>query len=253
MLGGIILSYNNPELTKHCFRSYENLGIPLNVFDNGSDGDKISGYTSHAITDNRRIAGGWNAAVKAVLRDNKYKYIWLITNDAIFGDGDVNKIVNFMDANPEVGMVHPALTHDSPTGWSNMLRKPDNETPRPEWMIDIIAPIIRVETWERCNGFDASFSRGWGMDWDFAYHLYSNGYVAMVDDRVFVRHLLGGTYRSGKADEPEEIRNMNAIDEAETYLSKRYGTDWREIIELHNRKKISQYVIHKSQRESKGQ
>ena len=109
-------------------------------------------------------------------------------------------------------------------------------------MIDIIAPVIRADVWKMVGGFDENFSRGWGMDWDFCYKMYKKVYVGIIDHWLQIRHLEGGTYRSGKADETYENRETNAKEEAEKYMSDKYGGNWRDDVKVHNQKKIDKYL-----------
>jgi len=169
------------------------------------------------------------------------KYIWLITNDTEWVEGSPEMLIDAMESDPKVGMLHPSLTHDSPTGWRNMLNRGDRAFTY-DWMIDIIAPVIRLDLWKKLGGFDENFSRGWGMDWDFCYRMYKAGYVGMVDHRVQMRHLLGGTYRTGNAPETDEARTMKAEDEAEKYMTNKYGGNWRDDVRLHNEMKIARYL-----------
>jgi len=249
MLAGIILNYNTPELTDAIYEQlakYKCDDFELWVHDNGSDENKTSKYSTSWTKDNYRIAGGWNRAVKNTIGWCKFhkfkaKYLWLITNDTQWEVGEPLRLVNIMEQNPQIGMLHPSLTLDSPTGWRNMLHQPARILSY-EWMIDIIAPVIRADVWKMVGGFDENFSRGWGMDWDFCYKMYKKGYVGAVDHQTQMRHLLGGTYRSGKADEPDDIRTVKAEEEAEKYLSAKHGGNWREDIRIHNQRKIDKYL-----------
>jgi len=244
MLAGIILSYNTPHLTNAIYEQlnpYCDKNFRLYVFDNGSDVDKISPYTNISVKKNLRMSKGFNTAVQYVCeRHKRPDYIWLMSNDIVLTDGCPQKFLWAFETYPKAGLIHPALTKDSVTSWEHMVGGDVIEnTMKMVWMADIIAPVIPTKLFLKLGGFNPLLTRGWGIDFEISYDLYKKNRPVYIYDGVRIKHLLGGTYRTGMGGELAEIRDAEAANEVDRVLGKRFGAGWADKIYRHNFSKIT--------------
>ena len=76
------------------------------------------------------------------------------------------------------------------------------------------------------------------MDWVLSYEFYRRNKAVYITDELILHHNLGGTYRSGKGDEPDDVRTVKATEEAEVGMTEIFGKDWRRVVEEHNNNKM---------------
>jgi GT2 family glycosyltransferase len=110
-LSVIIVNWNTKELLLNCIESFyltvKGLSFEIFVVDNGSsDGspDSVQGrFPEIGLIRNRRNLGFARANNEA-LRRSTGRYALLLNTDAILKEGAVEKLVEFMDRNPTVGV-----------------------------------------------------------------------------------------------------------------------------------------------------
>lgn len=125
-----LVNYCTPDLTVDCLRSLQKEladwpGCEVVVADNASP-DGSGAVIAKAIEDNgwsswaRVLAmpknGGFSYGNNAVIREQLAKadppdYVWLLNTDTILRPGALRTLVDFMEANPEVGFAGSRLEH----------------------------------------------------------------------------------------------------------------------------------------------
>ena len=110
-LSVIIVNWNTKELLLNCidsfYRTVKGLGFEIFVVDNGSDDGSADSvrmsFPEIELIQNQRNLGFAKANNEA-LRKSKGRYALLLNTDVILTDGAVEKLVEFMEKNPTVGI-----------------------------------------------------------------------------------------------------------------------------------------------------
>jgi hypothetical protein len=117
VLSIIILNYKTKNLVKYCLKRIVGLDCEIIVVDNASfDGvDRMIRENFPKVRfiqaeKNRGYAAGNNLGIK----EAKGKYILILNPDVVVLDGTIEKMYEFMELHPRVGLVGPKLT--SPNG-----------------------------------------------------------------------------------------------------------------------------------------
>ena len=116
----VTVNFNQPAVTEDLLESIEKLNsyknIQIIVVDNASIANPLPEWSlkyPHVIfirsEVNLGFAGGNNLGIKEATGD----YIFLVNNDTEFTPGLVEKLVQVMDANKEVGMISPMIKYYS--------------------------------------------------------------------------------------------------------------------------------------------
>ena len=113
-----IVTYNNSKVIKKCidsiFETTRNLKFELIIVDNSSSDNTIEIIENNfknikLIQNNKNI--GFSAAHNIAIKSRKGKYHLVLNQDIIFTENSVEKLVNFMEANPAVGLVSPKIVY----------------------------------------------------------------------------------------------------------------------------------------------
>lgn len=113
-----IVTYNNDKVIKKClqniFQNINNIDFELIIVDNNSSDSTVSIIEKdfknvRLIKNNRNI--GFGAAHNIAIKLGRGKYHLVLNPDIIFTENSVEKLVNFMEANPAVGLVSPKIVY----------------------------------------------------------------------------------------------------------------------------------------------
>lgn len=117
-VGVVILNHEQFELTSACLRSIEDLNYPnveTILVDNGSrEGSperlqkSFPGVTIIVCSQNRGVAGGRNIGARQALAGGS-QYVFFLDNDTEVHAGCLSHLVDFLERNPDVGGVAPAV------------------------------------------------------------------------------------------------------------------------------------------------
>jgi len=111
----ITVNFNQPKVTEELLATIPALkGLEIIVVDNGSEPDvspqlqaKYPLVKFIRSEKNMGFAGGNNLGIKQAGGD----YLFLVNNDTEFTPGLVDKLVEVLDAHPEVGMISPKIKY----------------------------------------------------------------------------------------------------------------------------------------------
>lgn len=110
----IIVNWNGGEVFRSCLNSLKKLKFDdyeLIVVDNGST-DGTEELATIRNNENRGFAGGNNQGFEKA----RGKYIWLLNNDTLVESDILNKLVDYMEKNRDVGVIQPKIRiMDKPT------------------------------------------------------------------------------------------------------------------------------------------
>ncbi len=114
-IASIIVTYNGDKWIKECLDSFilSHLKTDIYVLDNDSSDstrDIIQKYPEVSLTrsdENLGFGKANNLLLEKTFRSGRYDYFFLINQDAWIKPDCIGKLVNFMDKNPEYGIVSP--------------------------------------------------------------------------------------------------------------------------------------------------
>lgn len=238
-----ILSYNLPEATDELVENMKKMiskpPYDLVVFDNGSDPDKISKYTTHRIEKNKRLVGGFNECFK-IAKDNKSDYVWTLVNDIYFKTPEpLFSLFSKISSNPKIGIIHPAIAKDSFSflDWMKEERRPRHTNIAQVPVIDHICHFYRKEALDVIGWqYDPAFYYGWGVDWDICYRIKKAGFKLMIDFDSIVFHKVSEVYKKGRDKEFKDEKQYYAAARRESneVLIRKYGRNWHSLIKNFN-------------------
>jgi GT2 family glycosyltransferase len=228
-VAAFITNYNMPEradaLAEH-LKTYPN--VDLYLVDNGSDLVPPAKHTNIFIEKNVQTTAGWMRAYRKA--QGKYDAYWfLITSAEFVQDGVLPSLVEVLEKNPDAVGVHPALTHDSTSTWSQLFWSGGHE-PRPVAMIDNIASLWRADWFDSIGGFDQRFIYGWGVDLETCYFARRDRKSIWVDDRVQMRKITDIGYEMERMNMTASERKEKARENMKQVMAEKYGPVWRETI-----------------------
>ena len=123
-----IVTYNNDKIIKKClqniFKNINKTDFELIIVDNNSSDNTISIIEKDfknikLIKNNRNI--GFGAAHNIAIKLGRGKYHLVLNPDIIFTENSIEKLVNFMEENHDVGLISPKIV--SPDGTIQYLCK----------------------------------------------------------------------------------------------------------------------------------
>lgn len=228
----LITNYNMPERTDAlCEHIEDNVRCDYDLFvvDNGSDIMPPSRFTTEWLEKNVQTTGGWLEALKcADAVGREYSYYWFLITSAEFmpASGDVlSPMVDFMDDDPEAVGVHPALSRDSVTAWTQLWARPSGGFRR-TWMIDNIASLYRADWFNEIGRFDPALKYGWGIDLETSWRARAEGRSLWVCDVVRMRKVNNIGYTMGRMNMTSIDRTRLAGENMESVLRGKYGVEW---------------------------
>jgi glycosyltransferase involved in cell wall biosynthesis len=240
-----ILSFNNPNYTDRLVENINKLikiNYQLIVFDNGSDKDKISKYTTHRCDDNVRMTGGFNNIIKSA---NEFDYIWFFTNDCYFVTEDVDPLENMLEKfikYNDIGILHPSLDQKVNVCYDIKNTKSSGVKIVSEY--DFVCPMFSKKALEYCGGnFNNNLICGWGIDYETSFLVRSNNLKVAINHDLIVMHNTSATYDQG-LDCTYSDRNKfydAAFKEMYSVLDQKYGVGWSYKFKSMYREKVGEW------------
>lgn len=215
----ILLCYGKfSTMTKPCLDSIisdcDDPRFRLTVIDNGSydnSANELKDYLraypyvrAEYLTENIGYAGGMNHGVSSATAP----WLLLVSNDTIFAPGSLKALYNALIEQPEdVGLVGP-VTNAAGNGQEYMLRGtaqeildkakfiqdfPCHVLPT-SYRLDFYCVAIRKSVWDKLNGFDPVYGKGYYEDTDFSMRAKSAGSRVVICEDAFVYHVGSGTF-----------------------------------------------------------
>lgn len=226
----LIVSHNNPKLTDALVEKIQEqtklVNVDIYVIETGSDKDKCSKYTTLWVDEGIRMTRGWNTLKDYAQRQKDYFAFHYFVNDAKLLDGEdmISSLALAMEANPEIGYIHPYQTVPQPA--CRLLNKINPSGIRQVSFAEIVCPMIRADL----DVMDRRFFYGWGLDYDHTKLIHDAGFKMYISDDVGVEHVAYTSYRE-KVDviNQETFINLARSNMIEG-LTEKYGDNWREVI-----------------------
>lgn len=111
-----IVTYNNSKIVKECldsiFKNTKNVDFEIIIVDNNSSDNTVSIIEKdlknvRLIKNNRNI--GFGVAHNMAIKLGKGKYHLVLNPDIIFTENTIEKLINFMEENSDVGLISPKI------------------------------------------------------------------------------------------------------------------------------------------------
>lgn len=228
-----IVNYNMPEKADELFEHitrYSKWPIDVYLIDNGSDIKNPARNTNVWIKKNIQTCRGWLRGLKEA-KKTKIKYFaynFLITSTSFCNNEDpLSLMIEFLIKNKKAVGIHPALSKESTTNWTQLITRGGNK-PRRTWMIDNICSIYRADWFDSIHWFDPKLIYAWGIDLETCYLARKNNKSLWVDERIMVTKITNIAYKMKRmnisAQKRSELASKNMMD----VLSKRYGENYME-------------------------
>ena len=123
-----IVTYNNSSVIKKClysiFETIKNLKFELIIVDNGSSDNNVEiiekDFKNVRLIKNDKNVG-FGVAHNIAIKLAKGRYHLVLNPDIIFTENSIEKLLNFMEKNPDVGLISPKIV--SPDGTIQYLCK----------------------------------------------------------------------------------------------------------------------------------
>lgn len=225
-----ILSYNNPIYTDRLVENLKSL-IKIEceyiVFDNGSDSDKISQYTTHRSENNSRMTGGFNSIIDVSF---DYDYLWLFTNDCYITTNDIDPLDNMLSKYlkyPDIGILHPSM--DQRVNVCYDIKNTNRKGVKIVTEYDFVCPMFSRKAISACGGrFNDNLVCGWGIDYESSFLVRASGMKLAINHDLVCMHNTSSTYDQG-LDCTYKNRNEfydSAYKEMYSVLDAKYGVGW---------------------------
>jgi GT2 family glycosyltransferase len=226
----IILTFNQKEMTLECLSSLLRLKEPAFqtiVWDNGSeDGTEnavraaFPGVFIYHETANLGVAEGRNAAAKLALQQFKATHLLFLDNDIQVESNFVQALLNPFQEDPQLGQTQAKLLfiHDRQrindgggvridfvfwrvrTVGYGEIDSGQYDTPR-NCTCTGGAMMVRVDVFQRLEGFDPQFGPFGPEDVDFSLRLQKMGYRALYVPQAVGYHYKSHTFGKGYSEE----------------------------------------------------
>lgn len=207
------------------------------VVEAGSDPRRLSRHctwhvdTPEAAEHGLRACRGFNAGLKRLHDEGRlgaYDYLFLVTNDSVFGDEPVlPALVEEMDRHPRLGVLSPC----SPRWGERCLLK--DEPTRYFWYVHNTAYLLRrafVETLmnpddERHFLYDGDNFRGYGAESELIAKGYANDWATAITNRVLVEENESYLLEHAECIRTESYeRNLALyVEEGRRWMKAKYG------------------------------
>lgn len=213
----LILHFNTPELTASLCRQ---VGPDAIVIDNGSTpGKNHSGANRCIRQKNLGFTAGWNVAIMTLM--DEFDAFWLMNSDIEISQESINRVQELMDTG-----LYPILT-PSFNCWMHQCRNQGSGIVREILCLELTAPVIRKDVFERIGFFNATFNLGSGVDFDFCLRAQKAGIKIYCDDNSSFLHLVHSTIKT-VSTVAEYSRKANV--EMNAGMEQIYGRNWKELI-----------------------
>lgn len=246
-VGIILMNYNLPEETDYVYEKLvknltkSNYDYEICVVDNASDKAPASKYTTIRSIVNTRTMGAILLGAHYFNRKPDVKYTLYMHNDMDFNENTdiIAHIVDFMENNERVAVVHPAIDPSGaavPIGDQIVVHNPDNKEGFRRVMpnihgyitMDDTSPIfVRKTDWNLVGGQDPRLSRCYCSGKDFYSALNTIGKEIYLCDTVPIIHRGQYTYTKQVGDESYQTLDREAYAEMIPVMIEKYGENWR--------------------------
>lgn len=235
----IIPNYNMPERTDalvEYLREHAKAPHDIYVVDNGSDLVEPSRYTNVFIEENCQTTCGWLAGLRAAdtvveHHGNPYfAYLIMITSTQFLkkSKDPLTPLVEFLVANPDAAVVHPALSKSSTSALAKQMMDRGSGEPRRTYLIDNIAALWRADYLNSIGRFRPELTMGWGVLPETCWMARRDKKTIWIHEGTVVKKVSNIGYEMERMNMTASERARFASAEARLILEPIYGPDFNE-------------------------
>ena len=224
-----ILHYGRPELTARLHRQFleaaPSRAADILVLDNAAPEPYPDAWVR--LPQNLYWAGAFAWALDA-LSTAGYTHLWFCNNDMTFVSSPsfLEKIAirwRWLEKRGRVGLLSPSVTANP---YHPQMVAVQSSQCRQVMYVDGIAPVVSLSAVADIGGLDVDDNPfGYGVDIWLSYRLGRAGWGVWVDDTVIIRH----QYHTAARNEAGFL--SHAATAEDSYMTKRFGTDWKNTLE----------------------
>lgn len=211
----IIVNWNKKQFVLELLKtvlSLKETAFDVIVVDNASTDGSVPSirkrFREVTIIENKENlggTGGFNSGMKYAIEQKKYKYLWLLDNDAKIKTNTLTNLVQYMEANPDTGIAGSKImdTHHKDIvvelgGFiktckigitANQRNTADRDIPPAPCEVDYVAvcsALVRSDALSTVGLMDQRFFLFWDdMDWGLSFIKHGFKVVAVPDSIVF--------------------------------------------------------------------
>lgn len=230
----ILTNYNMPERADAMgdyLSKYAKWPHDFYCVDNASDLVPPSKYTNVHLKENVQTTGGWLAGLKAADESGKdyLAYVFTITS-CDFPEWQhkdpIAPLARLLMIDENAVGVHPALTDDSTTDWTEMKTRGGFD-PRPIWHLDNLFAMYRADWFNEIGRFDPELTYAHGPDLETGWYARDQGRGLFIHEGVHIRKISQIGYIMDRMHMTTAQRNANAMEEMQRVLGAKWGA-WPE-------------------------
>jgi GT2 family glycosyltransferase/glycosyltransferase involved in cell wall biosynthesis/Flp pilus assembly protein TadD len=230
MVSVIMLTFNELEYTQRCVDSIQrhtNYPHELVFVENGStDGTKeylrnlVAENPNYQMIDNETNIG-FSAGNNQGARAAHGKYLLMLNNDVLVGEGWLENLVSALEQDERIGLIGPISNHISGRqqltevpykddeeffSFAKTVRNANQGKVTPRRRIAGFAMLIRKQLFHDLDGLDERFGSGNYEDDDLCLRVCKAGYAVMVDESTILHHFGSRTFAGNKIDYQDSLR-----------------------------------------------
>lgn len=235
MVSIIILTHNALEFTRRCvdsIRRNTNYAHEIIFVENGStDGSKeylrnlVAESPNYQLIDNETNVG-FSAGNNQGARAARGKYLLLLNNDVLVGEGWLENLVSSLELDERIGLIGPISNHISGRQslaevpykndeeffkFAQTVRNTNRGKVTPRRRIAGFAMLIRRQLFSDLGGLDERFGSGNFEDDDLCLRVREAGYAVMVDESTILHHFGSRTFAGNKIDYQASLQKNEEI------------------------------------------
>jgi GT2 family glycosyltransferase len=214
----VVVTHNNLRLNRAClqsiFRHTAHPNYEVIAVDNGSR-DGTAEWLADEATREPRLKvirnaenRGFSAANNQGLRAARGRFLCLLNNDTVVGQGWLDTLIDHLRRKPELGLVGPVSNEvgneakvpigyrdvaDMPRWADDYCRRHDGETVPIEMLAFFCVAMTRA-VYEQIGELDERFGLGYFEDDDYCHRVRAQGYELRFARDAFVHHWQGATF-----------------------------------------------------------
>ena len=221
----VLLQCGLPELTVRCLESIHDTFDDCRVIlvDNGSAKEDIQEAASvlcrvpraKLILNHKNLgfAKGMNAGIRA----SDAPYVCILNNDTVITEGAFQSMLNYMDADPGLGLIGPRTNRCETEQRSEGPGEPGVRYTT--GLVAFFCTIIRRELLDQIGPLSEDYGLGYGEDDDYCIRAQRAGWRLGIANDAWVWHDHHATYRVTIGEEGMEREGQQGL----ALLRERYG------------------------------
>jgi len=233
MTAVFIGNYNMPERADALYEHLDKSKHPHDIYliDNGSDLMAPAKHTNVFIKESCQTTNGWLKGMQEADKAMKDydTYMFLITSTEIKDGKDTIQLLSENFSDPEVVVVHPALTQESTTHWGHLKNRGTNAV-RPTWMVDNICSMYRADWFDKQGRWDPELIYAHGIDVEMCLFARRQGKKILVDERCEVEKITDIGYTMNRMNMTAEMRRQKGWANMSEVMTKKYGSGFWNIL-----------------------